>query len=74
MVLLAMVTAAATWGWFSVVSLDFIGYHGLLRPGELMALTWGCVVFGHELDLQNADCGAAVVTITKPKTRYSAGR
>ena len=63
----AMLVTAVIWRWYACGVLLGIGFHCLLRPGELLLLTWGDIMLdacSHGLDGSGAG----------PKTRFSGGR
>lgn len=50
--------------WFSAAVLFNIGFHGLLRPGEMLGLRFGDLYF---------DCGALVIRVANPKNKNAMG-
>jgi len=67
----AMFATSVIWRWYAFGVLLAIGFHCLLRPGELLLLTWADVMLSDDL----TDCdGSGAVAIGRPKTRFSGGR
>jgi len=66
-----MFATSVIWRWYAFGVLLAIGFHCLLRPGELLLLTWADVMLSDDL----TDCdGSGAVAIGRPKTRFSGGR
>ena len=58
--------------WLSFAIALRVGFFGLLRPSELLGLLSGCVALPSGLLLHASQ--QVVITITRPKTRATAGR
>ena len=70
-VLHALVYLAVGWDWHTVAALLLLGYYGLLRPGELIALRRQDILLMHENEV---GAGYILVQILEPKTRFRRGR
>jgi len=65
----ACVVIALCWGWERFSMLLWLGYHALLRPGELTALTPDDFVFHDRLVSGGVWMTVCIVRICRPKTR-----
>ena len=67
----AMLAVAGSWDWWGFGLLVWISFHGLLRPGEAVALRRKHVRFAHML---GSKARVAVLVIVEAKTRRKAAR
>ena len=67
----AMFATTAIWGWFAYGVALGLGFHCLLRPGEILGLTWADILLGSRL---HSSDGCGVVALRQPKTRFTGGR
>jgi len=58
--------------WFSFSVALLVGFHGLLKPGELVGVTRRCLTLPRQLAFAAVD--AAVLAILDPKTKFHLGR
>ncbi len=69
----ALLGLSMLWEWWCTGCAIWLQFHALLRPGELLTLTWGQIALPEDIDGE-ASCWAGVVHISMPKTRRAGGR
>jgi len=62
-----------THGHWRAALLVLIGFHGLLRPGELMHVTWGCIMLWDEIEQSRFGDTYGLIRVRQPKTRRMTG-
>jgi len=65
----AVICVAVCWGWENFAMLVWLGYHALLRPGEMGSLTPQDFVFHQRLVSGGFWSTVCIVRIMRPKTR-----
>ena len=69
----AMIALACAWGWRSMATAMWVGFHCLLRPGEIWAVDYEGIILSVDFD-PFSDAKTAVIVVALPKTRRKGAR